>query len=121
MYNDEKYTETDKLLDEALKTEPQLILPENFADVVAEKMGRRFAWEQYFREFLIYLGVITGLLAVPVVIQFIFFDASLKLWLNILIKNIPLVTGIAFLLVFVLFTDRVLLRYFLYRNPAHQS
>jgi len=120
MYNEEKYFDTDKLLDEALKTEPEFLLSDNFADVLAEKMGRKFAWEMYFREFMIYLGAIIGLLAVPIAIQFVFFDANWHEWLQIVVDNIPLLVGILFLLVFILFADRVLLRYFLHRSSTGQ-
>jgi len=120
MYNDEKYFDTEKLLDEVLKTEPQFILPDNFADVLAEKMDRKFAWQQYFREFLIYLGAIVGLLAVPVTIQFVLFGASWQEWLALVVNNISMVGGIIFLVMFVLFADRVLLRYFLFRSSPGQ-
>ena len=118
MLNEEKYFEVDDLLDEALKTDPEFQLSDNFADVLAEKMGRRFAWEQYIREFLIYLGTILGLLTVPVAIQFILFDAKLQEWLQLVDNNISLVTGVMFLVLFVLFADRVLLRYFMFRSSA---
>jgi hypothetical protein len=120
MYNDEKYFDTEKLLDEVLKTEPQFILPDNFADVLAEKMDRKFAWQQYFREFLIYLGAIVGLLAVPVTIQFVLFGASWQEWLALVVNNISMVGGIIFLVMFVLFADRVLLRYFLFLSSPGQ-
>ena len=118
MYNEEKYFEADEVLDEALKTDPQFILSDNFADVLAEKIGRRFAWEQYLREFLIYLGAILGLLAVPVTIRLIFFGANWQEWLRLLTNNISLVGGILFLVIFILFADRVLLRYFMHRSSA---
>ncbi len=118
MYNEEKYFDTEKLLDEALKTEPQFILPDNFAEVIAEKIGRKFAWEQYLREFLIYMGAIVGLLAVPVTIQFIFFGANWHTWLGLIVDNISILGGILFLVMFVLFADRVLLRYFMFRSSA---
>ena len=118
MLNEEKYFEADELLDEALKTDPQFVLSDNFADVLAEKMGRRFAWEQYLREFLIYLGAILGLLAVPVTIRLIFFGANWQEWLRLLTNNISLVGGILFLVIFILFADRVLLRYFMHRSSA---
>jgi hypothetical protein len=116
MYSEEKYFDTEKLVDEALKAEPQYKLSDNFADMLAEKVGRKFAWEMYFREFIIYLGAIFGLLAVPVAIQFIFFDAKWQEWLQIFTSNIPLVASIIFLLVFILFADRVLLRYFMHKS-----
>ena len=56
MYSEEKYFDTEKILDEVLKTEPNFKLSDNFADMLAEKVGRKFAWEMYFREFIIYLG-----------------------------------------------------------------
>jgi len=118
MLNEEKYFESDELLDEALKTDPQFILSDNFADVLAEKMGRRFAWEQYIKEFLIYLAAIVGLAGVTVGIQFVWFDASWREWLQLLTNNISMVGGIVFLVMFVLFADRVLLRYFMFRSSV---
>lgn len=120
MYNEEKYFDSEKLLDEVLKTEPGFELPDNFANLVAAKMERKFAWEQYFREFLIYLGAITGLLAVPVTIQFIFFGAVWQEWVRLVINNISLIGGVMFLVIFILFADRVLLRYFMHRTTAGQ-
>jgi len=120
MFSEEKYFDTDKLLDEALKTEPQYKLSDNFADIVAEKMSRKLALSQYIKEFLIYLGAITGLLAIPVIFKFMLFDANLKEWLRLFMSNIQLVTGIVLLLVFILFADRVLLRYFMYRSSSKQ-
>ena len=116
MYKEEKYFDNEKLLDEALKAEPQFILPDDFADVLAKKMGRRLALEQYLREFLLYLGIIFGLLTVPVVIKLVLFDASVLKWSEVVTANITLLLGIIFLLVFILFVDRVILRYLFYKN-----
>ena len=118
MFSDEKYSDIDKLLDEALKSEPQFNLSDDFANVVAEKMSRKFAWEQYLMEFLIYFAAIVGLAVVPVAIQFIFFGAQWQDWLQFIVANISVVTGIAFLIVFILFADRVLLRYFLHKTST---
>jgi len=106
--------DTDKLLNEVLASEPEFTLSDNFADLMAEKMGRRFAWMQYIKEFFIYLGVIIGILLVTAVIAFVWFDADWKNWFDFLLSNITLVFGINFILVFILFADRVLLRYFMY-------
>lgn len=118
MYNEEKYFDTEKLVDEALKTEPEFMLSDNFANLLVQKIERKFAWQQYLREFLIYLGTILGLLAVPVAIQFMIFNANLQEWIRLLVNNISLIGGILFLLVFILFTDRVLLRYFMHRSST---
>ena len=101
MCNKENYIDTDKLLNEALKTEPGLMLSENFADVMAKKMERKFAWDMYLKEFLIYLGAIVGLMAVPVGIQLIFFTTELKLWTVIITENYPVIGGIFFLVIFI--------------------
>ncbi len=116
MHNKEKYFDTENLLNEAFKTEPGFILPDNFANKMAEKMERKFAWNQYFKEFLIYFGAIVGLLAVPVGIRVVFFSAELKKWSSIIAENYVVTAGVCFLLIFVLFTDRVLLRYFLHKR-----
>lgn len=120
MYNEDKYFDSDKLLDEVLKTGPGFVLPDNFADQLAAKMDRKFAWNQYIREFLIYLGAILGLLAIPVSIQFIFFGAKWHDWFLLVTNNLSLIGGIMILLIFILFTDRVLLRYFMHRSTSGQ-
>ena len=116
MYSKEKHIDTEKLLDEVLKTEPQFELSDKFADLLAEKMGRKFAWQQYLNEFLIYLAAIFGFVAVSVAIQFVWFGADWKQWLEFGVQNISLIFGVNILLVFVLFADKVLLRYFIYRR-----
>ena len=120
MYSEEKYFDTEKILDEVLKTEPNFKLSDNFADMVAEKMSRKFAWAQYIKEFLIYLVAITGLLAIPIAFQIVLFDANWQQWMQVVISNIPFLIAIVFLLVFILFADRVLLRYFMHRSSSEQ-
>ncbi len=121
MYNDNKYYDTDKLLDEVLKTDPQYKLSDKFADMLAEKMSRKFAWQQYLNEFLIYMAAIVGLIIVSVAIQFVWFDAQWGVWLQFILQNISLIAGGNFLLVFILFSDRVLLRYFMHRTANGQT
>ena len=116
MYNKEQNTDINKILDEALKTGPKFDLSDNFADLIAEKMSRKFAWRQYFSEFLIYFGAIVGLIFVTVGIQFLFFAAEWQVWTQFILNNIFIVGGIIFTLVFILFADKVLLRYFMYRS-----
>ena len=116
MYNNDKYFDTDNLLDEVLKIDPQFELSDKFADRLAEKMGRKFAWNQYLNEFLIYLAAIFGFVAVSVAIQFVWFAADLQRWVEFITQNITLILGINFLVVFVLFADRVLLRYFMHKS-----
>jgi hypothetical protein len=49
---------------------------------------------------------------VPVTIQFIFFGAVWQEWFRLITNNISLIGGIMFLVIFILFADRVLLALF---------
>ena len=116
MFEEERKLDTDKLINEVLKTEPEFFLSADFADGIAEKVGRKFAWQQYIREFLVYLAVIVGIAMASAAMAFFWFNADWKGWLDFLVSNAILVAGINLLLIFVLFTDRVLLRYFMFRS-----
>lgn len=107
---------TEKWIDEVLKSDPGFVLPDNFADEIARKAGRKFVWRQYLHEFLVYLAVIGGIVVVAAAIAFLWFHADWKQWLKLLSANAVLVVAANLLLVFVLFADRVLLRYFMYRS-----
>lgn len=115
MLEDKTSYKSDKLLDEVLMTEPNYTLSENFAAILTERVGKRFIWEQYLKEFFIYLAVIAGIVAVSAGMALIWYEADWQEWLNFLMTNTTLVAGINFLVVFILFADRVLLRYFLYK------
>ncbi len=118
MLDEEKMMNTEALIDEALKAEPVYFLPDDFASNVAETAGRKFAWQQYLREFLVYLAAIVGIAVLAAAMALIWFDVNWKNWFDFLMTNAVLVAGINLLLLFVLFTDRVLLRYFLYRSAT---
>lgn len=120
MLSDKTPNDPDQLVDEALKSEPGYTLPDNFAAMVAERVGRRFAWEQYFKEFLVYLGAIAGIGVVSAVMALIWFEADWNEWLGFVVSNAALVAGINFLVVFVLFIDRVVLRYFMFRSSNNR-
>lgn len=115
MYNEDRNFDTDQLLKEAFTSEPEFKLPKNFTDKLVSKVETRFAWEQYLREFAIYLAVILGIMVVSAALAFVWYNAKIDSWLAFLTTNVSLVVGINLLLVFVLFADRVLLRYFMYR------
>ncbi len=116
MMNRKTQFNSEFFLNEVLKSEPEYSLPDNFADMVTNKVSRRFAWESYFKEFLIYLGVIAGILATAVLTVFLWYTPDWKVWGNFLLANISWVAGINILVIFVLFADRVLLRYLFYKK-----
>lgn len=120
MLKDDKHSNMEELLDEALKTPPHIFLPDDFADKMAERMTRRFAWEQYIKEFLVYLGTVAGVAGISVAMAFFWLGADWQVWQNFLTKNLVWIVGINFLGLFVLFTDRVLLRYFFYRFSSQE-
>lgn len=108
--------DVEKLVDEALIAEPNFSLSANFADVLAEKVSRKFAWKQYVKEFLIYLSVIVGIAATWAAMSFIWFGADWREWLNFTVNNAGLVVGISILSIFILFADRVVLQYFMFKS-----
>ena len=116
MTKKENFFDTDELMQEVLKTDPGFTLSDNFADKIAEKAETRFAWQQYFKEFLIYVAVLLGIAGVVTGMSFIWFGLKLDVAISYLLSNISFITGILFLIVFILFADRVLLRYFMYRS-----
>ena len=116
MTKKENFFNTDELMQEVLKTDPGYDLSDDFADKIAQKVKARFAWEHYFKEFLIYLGVLLGIAGVVTGMSFLWFGLKTDIAISYLQSNIPIIIGTVFLVVFVLFADRVLLRYMMYRS-----
>lgn len=121
MRNEDKYFDSEQILDDVFKTEPGFVLSDNFAGKLAQMVDRKITWRSYWNEFLIYLSAIAGLAAVWVGISFLWFEADWKEWLNYLTTNIAMIAGVAFLIVFILFADRVLLRYFLSKSSVEPN
>lgn len=121
MLKDKKHTVTDELLDEILASEPKYSLSNDFADKLAAKVGRKYTLEQYFREFLIYIGALVGIATVLAGMALIWYQANIQEWLDFLLSNISLVAGINLLIVFILFADKVLLPYFFYRYSSKET
>lgn len=116
MLEKEKYFDTKNVLDEVLKTSPGFSLPDNFADALAEKVGRKFAWQQYLKEFLIYLSVFFGIGIIAGLIVFMGLEYNLKNWYEFVLSNVGLILIIYVISTFILFADRVLLRYFMFKS-----
>lgn len=121
MLNEKEYNNPDNWLDEALKSEPGFQLSSNFADRVAKQAVRQFAWNQYFREFLIYLAALLGIVVLSAGMSFIWLNANWEEWLQFISENFALVAGLNILGVFILFADKVLLRYFFYKFSNHSA
>ncbi len=120
MQKDDKNILIDNLLDEALKTPPGFLLSENFAERMAEKMRRKFVWKQYIKEFFVYLATITGVFAIFIFMAFFWLEADWQKWQTFLLNNLSWIIGLNIIGLFVLFTDRVLLRFFFFRFSKHE-
>jgi hypothetical protein len=106
----------DQLLDQILKTDIMIPLPEDFADRVAMKAIKRIALKQSLREFWIYTGVIAGVSVTFLSVMYLSNNENVKKWLDFLIPNISLMIGIILILFFVLLFDRVILPQFFLRR-----
>ena len=115
MTGNNKQQGKDELINEILKTPPSCSLPDDFAESVAAKVVRRFAWRQYLNEFLIYLIAFLGLIIVTVIIAFTFHGADWQVWKHFLMNNTDLIINLQFLAIFVLFADKVLLPYYSFK------
>jgi len=121
MLKDKKHTAIDELLDEVLTAEPEYTLSDGFADKLAQKAVKRYTLEQYFREFLIYMGALVGLAGISAGLAFIWYRANVAVWLDFLTANISWVAGINVLIVFVLLADKVFLPYLFYRSSLKKA
>ncbi len=121
MQNDDKHILAGKWLDEALKSPPGFALSDNFAEKVAAKAVKRFAWEEYFREFLVYLIAFIGFVAVVVALAFLFLGAEWQVWKNFFATNLSLIISLNVIGLFVLFADKVLLQYCFFKYSKKLS
>lgn len=108
-------------LDDVLKTDPGYELPEGFTGKLAKKYENHFLWSQYIREFLVYSSVIASLLTLLVGIMYFVMSEVLTKWSSFIIENLPVVIAIIIIIAFILFADRVLLRYFSYKMKYRGS
>ena len=116
MLENKNYIETDKMLDEAFTSSPDFSLPGNFAEMLAEKVSRKFEWEQYLKEFFIYLSVFLGIGIASAAISLMAFEYNWQKWFDFLLTNVNLILAVYVVSTFILFADRVILRYFMFKS-----
>lgn len=120
MSNQIENNRTDRWIEQSLQLEPGFSLPDNFADNVTARFVRQMALKNYLREFMIYLSAGIGLSGVAVAMFFFLMSdiwAKLAKWAG---ANIIELVGLALLLIFILFADRVMLRYFYIKTKSSQ-
>lgn len=106
----------EQLLDSILKTDNLTSLPGDFADRVTLKAIQRMELKQSLSEFLIYTGVVSGILVFFLSFMYTFSNENVKKWVDAFSPNIFLILGIAVTLLFILFLDRVILPQFFLRR-----
>jgi len=102
--------ELDQMVEKSFRKEPDFYLPPNFAQKVTFSLVRREQWKTDLHEYLYLTGVLFSLLAV--VSGFYYFvdkEFVLKAF-TFISENILPVILILFLLNFIFFADKVLLR-----------
>ncbi|MCF8372899.1 MAG: hypothetical protein K9H64_14855 [Bacteroidales bacterium] len=107
--------ELDLLLDDALGSESDFILPADFAEQLSARLSTQILWRQSMQEFFLYLAAFLAIAGIAVATLF-WMDTAIWYQITSFFKQqYSLIIGIHILLIFVLFTDRVLLRYFHFR------
>lgn len=110
--------EMEHILDQSFRSEPDFHLPADFARMVTQTVIRREQWKTDLFEYLNLTGIFVFLLAIASGFYY-FIDKPLVLNVfNFLSGHVIQVALILFILNFILFADRVLLR-LLFRGLPH--
>ena len=108
------------VFEEALKSEPDFLLPADFAEQLSAKLGKQAIWRQYVQEFLTYLIVFAIIAGLSIAAVFWIDGRLIHKIATFIMQQYFLIIGLNLLLVFILFADKVLLRYFYFRiNEKH--
>lgn len=103
-------TELNQLVDQSLKSEPSWQLPDNFAMKVSQLIARKEQWKADFREYLLLAAVALGLIILTAGFYFFVDKQTTLMVYHFITANWLTFALIAFLVNFILFADRVLLR-----------
>lgn len=102
--------ELDQIIEKSFRSEPVFSLPANFAGKVTLRIVSREQWKTDLREYLYVLGVLLALLAVVSGFYYFVDKAFVLRAIAFLSENVTMVVSTAFLLNFIFFADKVLLR-----------
>ena len=112
---------SDELLDQVLKSDYLMPLPDDFADRIAAKAVKRHILNQSLSEFFVYVGVI--LLAAVVFCAVFYFTSpeAWNRWGEVLLPRWNLIAGLALTGGFVFFADRVILPWLFFQPQRHKD
>lgn len=106
-----KPEELDRIIEKSFRTEPDFHLPDDFTGKVVFAVGQREQWKSNLTDYLNILGIITALILVVAGFYF-YIDSKMMLkFFSFVSANLLQVILIGFILNFILFADRVLLRF----------
>lgn len=105
-----KNEELEHLIDKSFRMEPTFHLPVDFARIVTHSIAKREQWKADLGEYISLLAIFTGLLSVVVGLYY-YLDKELVMQVfSFASMNIIQVAFAVFILNFILFADKVLLR-----------
>jgi len=102
--------ELDYLIEESFTTEPDFRLPVDFARKLTNVVIRREQWKTDLLEYLYLTTVLIFLISVASVTYYLINKETVILIFSFISQNILTVAFVVFILNFILFADRVLLR-----------
>ena len=105
-----KNEELDYTIEESFKMVPDFRLPADFARKLTLTVTRREQWKTDVREYLYLTAVLISLLAVATVTYYLIDKDIVIRFFSFIAQNAVSVVFIVFILNFILFADRVLLR-----------
>ena len=112
--------ELENSIEKSFRTEPDFHLPADFAQKVTISVIRREQWKTDLREYLSITAILIFLLAVVSGTYYLIDKDLLMQFFSFISQNVLQVVLIVFLLNFILFADRVLLRLLFSRWKTNQ-
>ena len=105
-----KSEDLDYIIEKSFSAEPDFHLPADFARKLILTVTRREQWKTDIREYLYLTAVLISLLTVATVTYYMIDKAIVIQLFSFVTQNAVSVVFIVFIVNFILFTDRVLLR-----------
>jgi hypothetical protein len=101
----------DRIIEKSFKVEPGFKLPVDFAQKLTMKVIGREQWKTDLREYLLLSGVLLSLLLAASGFYYFVDKAFVLKVFAFLTANLVPVISVVFILNFIFFTDKVILRY----------
>ena len=114
-----KNSELDKIIEESFGVEPDFHLQDDFAQKITTDLIRHSQWKADLYEYLYLTGFLLFLVSVVAVVYYIIDKNLLAQIFTFMSNNIMQVAFALFLLNFILFADRVLLRFLFNRRKIN--